>query len=389
MSGIWSSRIRSRSDQQDRHSHIWESTDEVIFLLFFTFSIYSQYVHPKYIITSSPKRSLSRVIFGSCEIVSYYKYRKQLSYGSCFLFFYFLSMQHLLTVGDIQKPTIEEILGLSQSYTHPTDQLRGKNIVFAFEKPSLRTKVATEVAINQLWGHVIHIDPTIFYSERESLRDTIKNVSEWCNGVFARVFEHEKLIEMTQYAGMNIINALSDAHHPMQAITDLYTMQEVFGKGKITLTFVWDSNNVAYSLAEIALMFGYDIRIASPDIYSFDEVKKTHLRNMAHTYNGAISFITDPYTAVMWADFVYADTFISMWEEWLWEAKLWHFQWYQVNTELMQNTGKESYFMHCLPAHRGIEVTDEVMDSPRSLIYQQAKNRMVTARGVFLKLLGE
>ncbi len=312
-----------------------------------------------------------------------------------------INMENLFSIADVSKETLEHIFSLSSRYYFPTKQLQGKNIVFAFAKPSLRTKIATEVAISQLGGNVIHIEPDVFYggkvfsveseqklnTGREDIKDTVKNISEWCDALFARVFSHQTLLDIHSYTDeLKIVNALSDEHHPMQAITDLFTMRELFWSGKMSVTFVGDSNNVAFSLAEILLKFGHEVRIASPEKYSFDTAKQHYLKTLANTENGTISFLHNPIEAVKWADFIYADTFVSMGEEWVFDEKIKHFNKYQVNQALMDHTGKETYFMHCLPAHRGIEVTDDVMDSTHSLIYQQARNRMVTARGVFLTL---
>lgn len=310
-------------------------------------------------------------------------------------------MDNLFSIADISKETIEHIFNLSSRYYFPTNQLQGKNIVFAFAKPSLRTKIATEVAINQLGWNVIHIEPEVFYggkvfsveseeklsSWREDIKDTVKNINEWCDALFARVFSHQTLLDIHSHTDeIKIVNALSDEHHPMQAITDLYTMQELFGYGKMIVTFVWDSNNVAFSLAEILLKFGHTVRIASPEKYSFNIQKQHYLQSKAQQWGGSIIFTCNLLEAVKWSDFIYADTFVSMGEERIFDEKMSYFRNYQVNQELMALTGKKSYFMHCLPAHRGVEVTDDVMDSKSSLIYQQAKNRMVTARWVFLSL---
>lgn len=310
-------------------------------------------------------------------------------------------MKHIFSISDLSKDMIEHIFSLSSKYNFPTNQLQWKNIVFAFEKPSLRTKIATEVAINQLWGNVIHIQPEVFYggkvfsvemeeklnSSREDIKDTVKNVSEWCDALFARVFSHQILLDIDSYTSdMKIVNALSDEHHPMQAITDLYTMRELFGNWRMSVAFVGDSNNVAFSLAEILLKFGHDVKIASPKKYSFKEEKQSYLKKIAQIHNGNISFTENVLDAIKWVHFIYADTFVSMWEENIFNEKMSYFRGYQVNQELMRLTGNESYFMHCLPAHRGIEVTDDLMDSKNSLIYQQARNRMVTARWVFLAI---
>ncbi len=309
-------------------------------------------------------------------------------------------MKNLLTITNLSKETIKHILELSSKYSHPTNQLQWRNIVFAFEKPSLRTKIATEVAINQLGWNVIHIEPQVFYgwkvfaveseekrnSWREVLKDTVKNINEWCDALFARVFSHQTLLEVDGFSDLKIVNALCDQHHPMQAIADLYTIQEIYGTSKVSFAFIWDSNNVAFSLAEILLKFGHDVRIGSPDLYGFSNERKIYLTALAQENNTTILFTKDPEQAVQWANVIYTDTFVSMGEENIFDTKIQHFSRYQVNRELLSLANRNWHFMHCLPAHRGIEVTDEIMDHKNSLIYKQAKNRMITARWVFLTL---
>ncbi len=309
-------------------------------------------------------------------------------------------MENLLTITDLSKETIEHIFELSKKYEHPTNQLGWKNIVFAFEKPSLRTKIATEVAINQLGWNVIHIEPHVFYgwkifstenekklnAWREALKDTVKNMNEWCDALFTRVFSHETLLEIGGYSDLKIINALCDQHHPMQAIADLYTIQEIYGNSRVSVAFIGDSNNVAFSLAEILLKFGHDVRIGSPDVYSFSKERMIYLSALAANNNTTILFTSDPREAVVWANIIYADTFVSMGEESIYDEKMKHFSKYQVNHELLEFSDKNWNFMHCLPAHRWVEVTDDIIDHKNSLVYRQAKNRMVTARWVFLTL---
>lgn len=296
-------------------------------------------------------------------------------------------MKKLLTITELNKKQIEDILSLSlELQNNPKDILKGKNIVFAFEKPSLRTKVGTEVAINHLGGSVLHVDTENFFG-RESIKDTVKNVCGWCDAVFARVFSHQTLLDIDSFSTIPTINALCDKHHPMQALADLLTLQEKFGNDKITVTFVGDANNVAFSLFEILLKFGHEIRFGGPKDYFFSEDQQNYLKKLAKENSGKALFTYDPIEAVNGADAVYADTFISMGEEDVFDEKMKHFSAYQVNKELFSHAKKDAFFMHCLPAHRGVEVTDEVIDSKNSLVYDQSKNRMVVSKGVFAKLL--
>lgn len=294
-------------------------------------------------------------------------------------------MRHLLTITDLEKKEIKEILALSTNlHANGSEILKGKNIIFAFEKPSLRTKVGTEVAIDHLGGNVIHIEPGNFFG-RESLEDTVRNVSEWCDAIFARVFSHDTLLAMQEVSDIPIVNALCDKHHPMQALADLLTLRERFGNGKIAVAFIGDANNVAFSLFEILLKFGHEVRFGGPERYFFSKDRESYLKELAEENGGKATFTTDPREAVRGVNVIYTDTFVSMGEEGSYEEKMRHFSGYQVNKELFRYADPGAAFMHCLPAHRGVEVTDEVMDSENSLIYKQAKNRMIVSKGVFAK----
>lgn len=306
-------------------------------------------------------------------------------------------MNHLLTIGELEPDQIQSILDLS-SLLDTSDEapLKGKNIGFVFEKPSLRTKVGTEVAINQLGGSVVHIEADLLLANgkavpftcRESLYDAMMNVSQWCDALFARVYSHNTLEKMMEYGTIPIVNALCNNHHPMQALADMLTIQQKFGVDKpVTLSFVGDANNVAFSLIEIALLLGHSVTFAGPEEYSWSDDKLNYFKLLTVEYGGTFFATSDPFEAVKNSDVIYTDTFISMGEEHLYEEKIRHFQPYQVNEKLFSNAKTQTGFMHCLPAHRGIEVTDSVIDHKNSWIYQQAKNRMVVSKGVFTTLL--
>lgn len=305
-------------------------------------------------------------------------------------------MKHLLTIGELEPGQVQTILDLSVDLHEQSPQiLQGKNIAFVFEKPSLRTKVGAEVAINHLGGNVVDVDGDLMFSSskavpfsfRESLYDAIKNVSQWCDAIFARVYSHSTLEKMKEYGQIPIINALCDLHHPMQALADILTIQRNFGKEKINLTFVGDANNVALSLTEVMLYFGHDITFSGPEEYGWDDEKLEYFANLSTEFGGSFTVEDDPKTAVSKADVIYTDTFISMGQEHMYEEKIKHFEEYQVNEELFSHAKNETGFMHCLPAHRGVEVTDEVIDHKNSWVYQQAKNRMIVSKGVFTSLL--
>lgn len=312
-------------------------------------------------------------------------------------------MKHFLEVGNLSKAEIEYVLELSSNLNQSNEEpLLQTNVLFCFEKPSLRTKVGTEVAINQLGGRVIHIDPNAFLGgkimhakpipgldERESLKDTVINVSKWCDGIFTRVFSHQTLLTLCEHSEIPIINALSDEHHPMQALADFRTIQQKYGDEKITITFIGDANNVARSLIEMGIRLGYPMGFAGPINYSWSKKMLNHFNEFSKKYDGSFTQFSNAQEAAVASTVIYADTFISMGEEDQYDKKLLHFDGYQVNEKLMQLCSEEASFMHCLPAHRGVEVTNEVLDADNSLIYQQAKNRMVVSKGLFTFLLKE
>jgi ornithine carbamoyltransferase len=306
-------------------------------------------------------------------------------------------MNHLLTIGELEPNLIQSILDLSLELEESGETiLKGKNVGFVFEKPSLRTKIGTEVAINQLGGDVVKIEADLLLANgkavpftcRESLYDAMMNVSQWCDAVFARVYSHNTLEKMKQYGTIPVVNALCNLHHPMQALADLLTLQQKYGKEqKLTISFVGDANNVAFSLTEIGLKMGHKVFFSGPEKYSWDDERQNYFNLLSEQYGGEFFSTTDPSETVCNADVIYTDTFVSMGEEHLFEEKIRHFQPYQVNEKLFSKAKSTTGFMHCLPAHRGYEVTDEVIDHPNSWVYQQAKNRMIVSKGVFAMLL--
>lgn len=308
-------------------------------------------------------------------------------------------MNHLLTIGELEPDQIQNLFDLSiELHENPEPVLTGKNIAFIFEKPSLRTKTGTEVAINHLGGNVVDIEADLILSSgkavpfscRESMQDAMINVSQWCDAVFSRVYSHGTLKKMAEYGSIPIVNALCDLHHPMQALADLFTLQQHYGEDeKLTIAYVGDANNVAFSLIEIALMFGHEVKFAGPEKYTWSSDQLSYFSLLAVQYGGSFSHTANPKDAVNNADAVYTDTFISMGQEHQYDEKIKHFKPYQVNEELFSKAKPTAGFMHCLPAHRGVEVTDDVIDHPNSWVYQQAKNRMIVSKGVFATLLSK
>ena len=311
-------------------------------------------------------------------------------------------MTHFLTITDLTKQQLLDVFSYSRELQMSGEEtLRHNNILFCFEKPSLRTKVGTEVAINQLGGKVIHIDPVAFlggkvmhakpvpgHDERESLKDTVLNVSQWCDAIFARVYDHNTLDTLAEYSKIPIVNGLCDQYHPMQALADFYTIQQQFGEStQPVITFIGDANNVAYSLIEIGLILGYPMRFSGPEHYGWNSTQISHFEQLAEKHGSSIQIFDDPLEAVHQSSVIYTDAFVSMGEEEHYDEKIAAFKGYQVNTNLFNVAAPEAGFMHCLPAHRGIEVTDSVIDHPRSWVYQQARNRMVVSKGLFSLIL--
>ncbi|MGB0840002.1 MAG: ornithine carbamoyltransferase [Chitinophagales bacterium] len=313
-------------------------------------------------------------------------------------------MAHFTTITDFSLAEIQKILDLSNELQYHsqkyTAEFVGKNILFCFEKPSFRTLVGTEAAINQLGGSVIHTTPKAFLGKvtdsdkamglgaREALKDTVRVAEKFCDAIFVRVFSHSTITALSSISKIPIVNALCDDHHPCQAMADMLTMQNHFGKTKrLKVAFVGDGNNVAFSLGQISLMLGHEFSWAGPEKYSFEPKEIASLEMLARKYGGTLNLVKTAEEAVKNASAVHADTWVSMGEESEYQQKASQFEPFQVNTALMAKASPEAIFMHCLPAHRGEEVTSEVMDGPQSVIYEQAKNRMVTSKGIFHYLL--
>jgi ornithine carbamoyltransferase len=265
--------------------------------------------------------------------------------------------------------------------------LEGKVLGMVFEKPSLRTRVSFQAAMAQLGGQAIFLNGAdAGLGKRESLPDIVRTLCEYVDAIVTRTFQHENVVEFARWSSKPVINGLSDYYHPCQALGDLLTMRECFGEleGK-TITFVGDGNNVARSLAIAAGKIGVRFVLSAPKAYRFDqpflEVYQTHVR-------GQLEEIEDPIKAVASADVVYTDVWASMGQEAEASERGKHFHAYQVNDELLRAAPKHAKVMHCLPAHRGEEITDDVMDGPQSVAFPQAGNRMHVQKALILWALG-
>lgn len=294
-----------------------------------------------------------------------------------------------LSAADITRDEIYDLFKLTKRLKEEPlgEQLKGKVFALLFEKPSTRTRISFEAGIMQLGGSPIYIDASTTQLARgETIEDTARTMDRYVDMVIARVYNHETLVKLAINMKKPVVNALSDIEHPCQALADYFTIWEKFGRVEgIKLAYVGDGNNVCHSLLLMGATLGADLRIASPSKYMPNHA----IVEMAEERLGREILLTeDPEEAVKEADVVYTDVFVSMGTEKEKEERLKTFiPKYQVTEELMNLASKKAIFMHCLPAKRGQEVVDEVIDGPRSIVFDQAENRMHVQKALILKLL--
>ncbi len=268
--------------------------------------------------------------------------------------------------------------------------LTGRQIVMFFEKPSLRTRLTFEAGMVSLGGTAMFVDQTHERLDaREKLSDVAHNLERWVDLIVLRTFSQQTIEGMAQHASIPVINALSDVEHPCQALADYLTLLERFGDTKDRcLAYVGDGNNVAHSLLLTCACLGSSIRVATPAGYAPNPQIVAAAREIAEETGAEINLLTDPHEAVFEADAVYTDAWTSMGQEREENERGKVFPPYQVNAELMAEAAPHAVFMHCLPAHRGLEVTDEVIDSPQSVVFEQAENRLHAQKAILYLLLG-
>ena len=298
-----------------------------------------------------------------------------------------LHNRSLLSISDLSSKELAHVLATAQKLKQEKflQALEGKSIALIFEKPSLRTKVSFDVAIDQLGGHPIYLGQNeVGLGQRESIADVACTLSRYVQGIVARVFAHESLVELTKYASVPVVNALSDREHPCQALADLLTVQEKKGTLKgLKIAFIGDGNNVAASLAQGACMSGVHFAIASPTGYELPKSIQENVRTF-----GTFLQMAAPEDAAKDADVVYTDVWASMGQEASKEERAMVFKSYTVTPTLMALAKPDAIFMHDLPAHRGEEVVDEVIDGPQSVVFDQAENRLHAQRAVLALILG-
>jgi len=300
----------------------------------------------------------------------------------------------LISTRDLGPQGVEAVLHLADLMkSRPSvfqRSLAGKQMVMFFEKPSLRTRLTFEAGMSSLGGTTIFVDQTQNRLDaRETLSDIAHNLERWVDIIVLRTFAQGTIEGMAHFASIPVINALSDIEHPCQALADYFTLQERFGNLRnIRLAYVGDGNNVAHSLLLTSACLGSSIRIATPKGYEPNAKIVADARKIAKQTGAQIELLTDPHATISGVDAVYTDAWASMGQEHEAAERRAIFQPYQVNRELMAQAAAHAVFMHCLPAHRGEEVTDEVMDSENSVIFEQAENRLHVQKSILYLLLG-
>ena len=304
--------------------------------------------------------------------------------------------RHLVTLDDVTPTDIHALFDLAaslkakqrQGVTHAL--LQGKTLAMIFEKPSLRTRVTFEAGMTQLGGHAIYLAPVdIRLGQRETVQDAARNLERWVDGIIARTFSHRTVERLAHYSRVPVINGLSDGHHPVQILCDLFTLWEkrrsLMG---MRVAFIGDGNNVCHSWLQGAAKMGLHFTLACPPGYEPDPAVMTRAQEQAKASGARLSLTHDPGAAARGVDVLYTDVWASMGQEEDHAQRLRDFQGFQLDRGMVQQAGPDVLVMHCLPAHRGEEITDEVMDGPHSIVFDQAENRLHMQKAILVTLLG-
>lgn len=305
-------------------------------------------------------------------------------------------VKHLTSIQDLTKDELMEVLEKSKSLKdmlfeeEPHEYLYGKTLAMVFAKSSTRTRVSFETAMTQLGGHGIYLGwDTLQLGRGETISDTAKTLSGYVDIIMARIYEHEDLLELAVNSDVPVVNGLTDLLHPCQAVADLFTIWEIKDKlDGLKLSYIGDGNNVCHSLLLGCAKTGLDISVVSPKGYEPVDSIVEDARALGELTESSVEVGNDPQEAVEGADVVYTDVIASMGQEEEREQRLRDFQGFQVNSELMELANDDAIFMHCLPAHRGEEVTAKVIDGSQSVVFQQAENRLHTEKAILVSLLG-
>jgi len=305
-------------------------------------------------------------------------------------------MKDFLAVSDLSSGEVQELLDLAiqlkREYLDGGNRplFKGKVLGMVFQKPSLRTRVSFDMAMRHMAGDALYLSPSeIGLGQRESIADVARVLSGYVQAIMARVFAHADVLELAHWCSIPVVNGLSDYNHPCQAMADALTIQEHFGKGKgLNVAYVGDGNNVAVSLMHVSAKLGWNFAIACPEGYDLNPEAVKIAEPVAKASGSRLSFLRNPHDAVRGANVVYTDTWTSMGQEEETAKREKVFPPYQVNARLVSEAGANAIVLHCLPAHRNQELTDEVADGPQSMIFPQAHNRLHAQKAILARLLG-
>ncbi|MCL4528448.1 MAG: ornithine carbamoyltransferase [Chloroflexi bacterium] len=303
-------------------------------------------------------------------------------------------MNHFIAVSDLSSGEVQDLLDLAirlkKEYFEKGNPplFKGKVLGMIFQKPSLRTRVSFDMAMRHMGGDALYLSPNeIGLGQRESIADVARVLSGYVHALMARVFQHEHILELAKWSSIPVVNALSDYNHPCQAMGDALTIQEKFGKAKgLNVTFVGDGNNVAVSMMHISAKLGWNFTIANPEGYDLNPKAVEIAKSIAKETGSRLNFLRDPHEAVKGAQVIYTDTWTSMGQEEETAKREKVFPPYQVNAKLVGEADKDVIVMHCLPAHRNHELTDDVADGPHSMIFPQAHNRLHAQKAILARL---
>jgi ornithine carbamoyltransferase len=297
---------------------------------------------------------------------------------------------NLISISDLGKSDIIRILDRADAFKTKRGRdepiaLKGKSLAMIFEKPSTRTRVSLEVAANELGGHALNLSAGELQLGRgETISDTARVLSRFVHGISARVYFHETVLRLSKYASVPVINALSDWEHPLQILADLMTIRQRFGHLEgLNIAWIGDGNNVCNSMILASAIMGMSLVAASPKGFE----PKAQILEEARKLGASPRLVIDPVDAVIGADVLVTDTWVSMGDEAEEAERLRVFGKYQINGELLKLASEDAIAMHCLPAHRGQEITDEVMDGPQSVVFDEAENRLHTSKAVLERLI--
>jgi ornithine carbamoyltransferase len=305
-------------------------------------------------------------------------------------------MKHFLAVSDLTSGEVQDVLDiavkLKEEYFKKGNPpyFKGKVLGMIFQKPSLRTRVSFDMAMRHCGGDALYLSPNeIGLGQRESIADIARVLSGYVHALMARTFDHEHVLQLAQWSEIPVINGLSNYNHPCQGMADALTIQEKFGQAKgLTVAYVGDGNNVAVSLMHVCAKLGWNFTIASPEDFDITPKAIEIAKEIIKETGSVLTFVRDPHEAVKGAQVIYTDTWTSMGQEAETAKREEVFPPYQVNAQLVSEADKDAIVMHCLPAHRNHELTDDVADGPHAVIFPQAHNRLHAQKAILARLFG-